>query len=203
MEPDRELEKIHKYAMRVIAHKVRRLIEDEEFLESDAEDLEQEILLDVLDRLPRYNAEKGMKPKTFVSMVIKRKICNLIRHRDQEMRNPSREECSLNECIPNGDSALIPRSETIAAPATKGQPGADGSACLLGDDINAVVSQLPEELRRICELLPKFTPAEVARELGLPRSTLNDRLKKLRAIFDAAGLRDCVGAPPLTRSCAG
>jgi RNA polymerase sigma-70 factor (ECF subfamily) len=49
---------------------------------------------------------------------------------------------------------------------------------------------LPDELRDLCERLRDDTMAEIAREMGVPRTTLYDRLSKLRDAFREAGLED-------------
>ena len=57
-------------------------------------------------------------------------------------------------------------------------------------DLGQAIASLPEELRDLCLRLHDSTMAEVAREMGIPRTTLYDRLSKLRDAFREAGLTD-------------
>jgi RNA polymerase sigma-70 factor (ECF subfamily) len=57
-------------------------------------------------------------------------------------------------------------------------------------DLGQAIASLPEELRDLCLRLHDSTMAEVAREMGIPRTTLYDRLSKLRDAFREAGLED-------------
>jgi RNA polymerase sigma-70 factor (ECF subfamily) len=57
-------------------------------------------------------------------------------------------------------------------------------------DLDRAIASLPDELRDLCERLRYDTMAEIAREMGVPRTTLYDRLSKLRDAFREAGLED-------------
>ena len=57
-------------------------------------------------------------------------------------------------------------------------------------DLDRAIASLPDELRDLCERLRDDTMAEIAREMGVPRTTLYDRLSKLRDAFREAGLED-------------
>ena len=55
-------------------------------------------------------------------------------------------------------------------------------------DTAAVLATLPRPARELCERLKKDTVAEVARQMGVPRSTLRDDIARLRDHFRAMGL---------------
>ncbi len=46
------------------------------------------------------------------------------------------------------------------------------------------------ELRELCKRLDTDTVTEISRDTGIPRGTIYESIKKLRAIFEDAGLRD-------------
>ena len=56
-------------------------------------------------------------------------------------------------------------------------------------DIEAVLAELPPELREAAAMLAVMPIAEVARKLGVPRATFYDnQLAQIRAVFEAKGL---------------
>jgi hypothetical protein len=56
-------------------------------------------------------------------------------------------------------------------------------------DLADVVAHLPKELRDLAERLKSRSLSETSRELGIPRSTLQRRVHRLRQYFEDAGLR--------------
>ena len=57
-------------------------------------------------------------------------------------------------------------------------------------DVDRVIAALPEDLQELCEKLQSSNMAEIAREMGVPRSTLYGKLTKLRDAFREAGLEE-------------
>ena len=53
-----------------------------------------------------------------------------------------------------------------------------------------VIAALPEDLQDLCEKLQSSNMAEIAREMGVPRSTLYGKLTKLRDAFRDGGLEE-------------
>ena len=56
---DNRYEGIDEYAVRIIKHKARQLVGRAGFTESDREDLEQEMMLDLLRRLPKFDPKRA------------------------------------------------------------------------------------------------------------------------------------------------
>lgn len=57
-------------------------------------------------------------------------------------------------------------------------------------DLERVIAALPEDLQDLCEKLQSSNMAEIAREMGVPRSTLYGKLTKLRDAFRDGGLEE-------------
>jgi RNA polymerase sigma-70 factor (ECF subfamily) len=57
-------------------------------------------------------------------------------------------------------------------------------------DVARVLDTLPEDLRDLCERLRESNMAEIARETGIARTTLYDKLTRIREAFRQAGLDD-------------
>jgi RNA polymerase sigma-70 factor (ECF subfamily) len=83
------------YARDVIRHKARQLIGKYGFTRDDYDDLQQEMMLDLLRRLGKYDPSRaGLS--TFVARIVDRKVSTLIRHQRQEKRDYRRQVCSLD-----------------------------------------------------------------------------------------------------------
>jgi RNA polymerase sigma-70 factor (ECF subfamily) len=184
---------IDEYAARLIRHKAYQLIGTAGFTASDRQDLEQEMVLDLIMRLPKFDENKATH-KTFVARIIERKISKLIRHRTQEIRDYRREGRSLNEQIVGDDGAAVERGDTLAHDEvdrrlSKRQLTRQEHLDLV-IDMADVISLLPDHLRRLCELLQTDNVSDAARQAGIPRTTINDHVRKLRALFEDAKLGD-------------
>jgi RNA polymerase sigma-70 factor (ECF subfamily) len=57
-------------------------------------------------------------------------------------------------------------------------------------DLERVIAALPEDLQDLCEKLQSSNMAEIARGMGVPRSTLYGKLTKLRDAFRDGGLEE-------------
>lgn len=194
------------YAIRLIRHKARQLARNEGFTPQDIEDIRQDLIVDLLERLPKFDATKSAY-NTFVDRIVNRKVARLMRDRNCEKRDPRREACSLNEYIDDGEGGTVERSQTIAAEEADRRLGrqarSNQETAELVLDVEAVLKRLPDNLRTPCELLKTGSIADAARAMGVPRTTLNDHVKKLREFFEAAGLRDYLVGCPSSGVCAG
>ena len=184
---------INDYAEELIYHKARQLVGTAGFTKDDVEDLEQEMRLDLLERLPKFDANKATY-NTFVSRLVERKISNLIRHRTQEMRDFRCEEGSIHDVVESGDSGdeKVERIETVTQDEQDFRLGKHVRSTEerrdLKLDISLVLSKLPPDLRELAELLQGMSITDVAHELGIARPTVYDRLKRLRQAFEELGI---------------
>jgi RNA polymerase sigma-70 factor (ECF subfamily) len=62
--------------------------------------------------------------------------------------------------------------------------------CDLRLDVERVMGMLAPELRELCNRLRTQTLSEISEEVGVPRHCLYTSIRKLRCIFEEAGLRD-------------
>lgn len=182
------------YALELVHHKARQLVGKAGYTRDDLDDIKQDLILDLLERLPKFDPGKATY-NTFIARVVERKISNLLRDRQAEMRDHRRDACSLNEEIDDGQGKTVERNTTISQDEHDLRTGKyfrpAGERADLQLDLSDVLSELPEELRAAAEMLMAMRPAQVARELGIPRSTFYEtHLAQLRAAFKAKGLDD-------------
>ena len=78
-----------------IARKARQLAGKAGFTPSDVEDIEQDIRMDVLKRLPRFDPAKSNR-HTFIALVVRRRVASILEARRAVKRNGDRRPQSLN-----------------------------------------------------------------------------------------------------------
>ncbi|MEZ4600614.1 MAG: sigma-70 family RNA polymerase sigma factor, partial [Syntrophotaleaceae bacterium] len=109
---DKRYEGIDEYAVQIIKYKARQLVGRVGFTESDREDLEQEMLMDLLQRLPKYNADRAQR-NTFIARVVEHKIATIIEARKAGLRDYRLCNCSLNDRLEDEEGGSVERMETI------------------------------------------------------------------------------------------
>jgi RNA polymerase sigma-70 factor, ECF subfamily len=193
MRPSQKQDGIPEYAAWLIKHKAKQLIGKAGYTSSDQADLEQEMFLDLIGRLPKFDPSKATS-KTFIARIVEHKISNLIRHRTSEMRDFRLEAGSLNHLVEDGDGNSVEFGDLIAQEDVDVQLGRFTRDSMeekdFLHDMETTLAGLPENLRRLCELLATGTISDAARKAGIPRTTLHDQVKRLRAIFEDAGLQN-------------
>lgn len=179
---DRNQNRPNDYAARLIQFKARMLSRRWAFAGDDREDIEHDLWLDLLERLPKYDPDKATL-NTFIALVVERRVATLIRDRSTEKRSPDREECSLDDPVLDADGRVVPRHETT--------PEAANDPARLRDlerDVAHVVAHLPDDLRAIALALAFGTQNSVGPELGFSRRAMAKAVEQLREIFRDAGL---------------
>jgi len=177
---------LDRFAAWFVHHKAKQLIGRAGFTKDDLADLKQDLTLDLLQRLEQFNAERAQR-RTFVVMVVEHCIAAILEHRTAAMRDRRREQCSLNDRVSDHESKTVERHETIDAGFLGRGDVKPGD---LAVDVHAVIAGLPHRLQVLCVHLQTKTPAEIARELGVPRMTLYGDIKRLKTAFERARLSD-------------
>ncbi len=184
---------IDEYAVQIIKHKARRLVRGAGFTKSDREDLEQEMVLDLLSRLAKFNPERTQR-NTFIACVVEHKVATIIEARKAGKRDYRLCTCSLNDQLGDEDGNSIERIEIFDQEDYLLRTGnLLRTAAELHDlsiDIQKVVTNLPPKLRELCERLKTKSVTEISRDTGIPRGTVYETGKKLRTLFEDAGLKD-------------
>ena len=130
-----------------------------------AEDIAQESFLAALRALPRFDLRRPLRP--WLHRIVVNRAIDWSRARAQ-------------------------RAE-VTADAAPDAPWVDGGPDAFGEDIMAALLRLAPEQRAVIVLryVLDFTPGEIASALGLPRGTVNSRLRRG---LDTLG--DDVAGPP-------
>lgn len=128
----------------------------------DREDLEQEMVLGVWRALPRYDPSRASL-RTFIERVIANRFASLLRARRRQLKVESFEGQNL------GTRDGIPALE-------------------FRTDVQRVVGSLAERDRRLVLRMMAHSPTEASRSLGISRSTVYARIRRIRFVFQEAGL---------------
>jgi RNA polymerase sigma-70 factor (ECF subfamily) len=179
----------------IIRGAVNQIIGQAGFREQDREDLEQDLLLHVLRRLKSFDPAKG-KPGAFVSMLVKRQRASILRDR-RALKRRGRAVVSLHVLVPVDENDLVELGQTISRRENDARrqchPRSDEEMAQLQADVRDTIAKLPPDQRTLAERLQHQTPSEIARQTGVPRTTLYELIRPIRRRFERAGLKDYIG----------
>jgi DNA-directed RNA polymerase specialized sigma24 family protein len=114
----------------------------------------------------------------FVTTVIERAVAMILRERLAKKRDGGAVQSLDHAHEKAGDSA-----EPID-PRRSHEEQID-----LATDLTEALAKLPDDLRALAERLKSQSLSQAARDLGVPRSTLQRQVQRLRRCFEDAGLR--------------
>ncbi len=168
------------YARTTIHYAVDRLVGHNNFTESDRDDLEQDLALDLIERLPDFDPARA-KRSTFIMRCVEHRIANLIRDRHRARRDPRR-ACRI------GDDGVEDKRTVSISSVTDGHAASERERTDLRIDLAATVAALPTHLQSICSLLPDHSPYAISRRLGMSKRAIYRDVNTIRAAFTSAGL---------------
>lgn len=167
----------------------------------DCEDLAQDLRLDLIRRLPAYDASRASR-RTFISRVVANHACTLAVARRAAKRDSRRVAYSLDAPADADD----PASETHGGLLTEddldpqfrvGRAVREARADLK-ISLSLAGVRMPAPLRRVCDLLGEgYSVTEIACQLEVHRCTVHERKTELRRWLRAAGF-DSSPNPPDT-----
>jgi DNA-directed RNA polymerase specialized sigma24 family protein len=160
----------------------------------DADDIAQDLRLDLFERAPRYDSTRASY-ETFADRVTANRIATLASptarlRAERGMRD-------LHGPSGKGDGEGLPLADTLPeSSALHAAERAEADVALgLRRDVSRLLAALPPACRQVAVALVEMSPTEAARALGLNRCTIYARLASIRAAARALGLEDYVRAP--------
>ncbi len=178
------------HAARLIRKETQKLVGRYGFTPPDADDIAQELHLELHLKLPDGGRDPRV-PKSHITVVIRRRVADLIEERSAAKRDWRKNAHSLNDRIKDGEEEME-WGETIAQEKYLDRMGALQIPEILRRDLRldleAAVKALPPELRQIAAILSTDSLAEASRATGIPLSTLKRKVRQLREIFRRRGL---------------
>ena len=185
-------EEFDRFTRGIIRRKVKQLIGRAGFKTQDGEEIEQDLIWRVLQSLPSFDPGQAHR-NVFVTTVVERYVANVLRNKRAGKRD-CRRVCSLNVVIAEDSEETVELGDTIGQRELDAQrcryPRSDEELAQLAQDMADVIATLPDELRDLAERLKTQNVSEIARDMGIPRTTLHESVRRLRRRFENAGLKD-------------
>jgi DNA-directed RNA polymerase specialized sigma24 family protein len=177
-------QQIESDVLRLTRIKSRQLAGKYGFARYDAQDIQQDLLLDYLKRAPCYNAHR-CNPRTFAHLVVRNRVSRLIEERSAACRDYR--QVSVDGTRDTQD----PNSTEICAVRSRvaGRNTGFEARLNLRLDVERALTRLPRPLAGLCRLLMICeTSSEAAARAGISRATLYRHIRDVRAAFTQAGL---------------
>lgn len=167
-----------------------KLAREYELQTADREDLEQDMLLEVLERKHTFEPEKA-SPQTFLRMVMYGRGRKFLRTRQRESA-PVDAATSLYDLTPDGNGKTVAMHETfdrarVLSALGRGQPDWPARADM-SMDAEKIFSSLSGQQREICHLLVQMSERSIAKRLGFSRERVTEELGRIRNAFRQGGL---------------
>jgi DNA-directed RNA polymerase specialized sigma24 family protein len=183
------------YAKTTIKLSARKLIGKCGITAADLEDIESEMMLDVLHRLPQHNSRRWSY-KTFIPHIVKNKSHHVLRSRCAEKEYFFRQAQSMDApCKSDTDAGneSLTLHDVISQESLHGTRGLNdfehGELC---SDLASVISNLSDVQRQCCHaIMNEESVAKIAKDHDMPRSTFYKHvIVPIRQAFREAGLED-------------
>lgn len=168
----------------------RRLVRQLRLPRAELDDVRQDLLVDLIARLPAYEAERGSLG-AFAGIVLRNQATRIAAKVKRQRQLHGAVPVSLDEPVPDSDG--LTRGDLVAEE--------DGLAALLGQpidtfaeidrrlDVERAMGGLGRADGRLCAELSRATADRLAASGRGARSSLYRRVKDLRLTLTAMGLR--------------
>ena len=182
------------YARTTIKFYAKKLIGKCGITKADLEDIEQEMMLDVLQRMPKH--DQRWSYKTFITHIVKNKSHHILRSRHTGKESLFRSALSMDApCKTNGDGGdnVLTFHDVVSNESLDWGNGTSSSDPRhLNIDLAEVISKLSEIQKQCCQALMNHEPiTKIAEDHDMPRSTFYKHvILPIREAFVEAGLEE-------------
>ncbi len=175
---------VDSYAASFVSFKAKVLIRTPHYTHDDLEDLEQELMLAYLLAWPSFDPDKG-NPKSFIKTVINNRAAEMLREAEAQKRWTGLKTISLSTPISDDTDATI-SDQIMSDESLWGDVFGMHSHAMAEQSIDTqkLLAELPDDLRQTYRLLMEYSVTEAAGLLGIPRTTMSSRLKKLKKFME-------------------
>lgn len=199
MEPRNRYDGVSPRVIRNIRYQAARLARNGALPGMDKDDIEQELMLDLLRRKDRFDPRRASFD-TFADRVIQHRVASLTAPTTR--LRAERITISIDVHLSaggNGDGGAmecdIPEADGLYAAPCEPADTRIG----LARDVGRFLDSLSPALRRYADILTADNVCTAAREAGLHRSTIYERLGQIRRNAEACGLHEYLGRIPTVR----
>jgi RNA polymerase sigma factor (sigma-70 family) len=176
----------------LIQRKINQLIGRAGFNRQDGEDLEQELYVRILQSFPNFNSNVAHY-NAYITTVVERHVANILRNKQAGKRD-HRRISSLNVIITRTDEGPTELAQTIGDRELDARIGrhrcADEESTQLAIDMDSMIGTMPDQWQTLLQMRKTLTMSEICRKMGVPRTTLNDWMRRIRQRFEKSNMRD-------------
>jgi len=169
----------------------RALVGTAGFAEQDLDDIRQEMRLEVITRLPKFDPRRAQR-NTFITRIIERKARQLIRHRKAEKRDRRHEAYSLDATVKDAEGRGVARqqllSESDQTRRVMRRARLPQYRRSLRENVAHAVAALPEEEQAFCRLVQRVGLERLRREMVISPRELDAQVKRIRRHLTQAGM---------------
>ena len=187
------------FAARLIRRKAGQLVTRDRIGQSDREDFEQDLKLDLLQRLAKFDPALG-RWNAFVCTVTEHYVATFLQRQRAQKRGAGQTLVSLSRILSSPCGPQVESGRGIPSRLSEPVSHYQIQSIELALDVETILVRLPDDLQGLCRRLETDTVRETARRAGIPRTTLHDRLAKLRKTFIAAGFWEFLREPTVISS---
>jgi RNA polymerase sigma-70 factor (ECF subfamily) len=192
---------VDRFTQGIIRRKAKQLVGRTGFTEHDREDIQQDLLVRILQGLRRFDPSRGHRNR-FITTVAERYVANILRNKQAQKRD-HRRVSSLNQTVETTSGKPVRLERAISDRERNSHlyrhQRSDEELAQLALDMAEVIASLPESWQMLLKLRKTRTMAKIASELGVPRTTLNDQMRRIRQRFEDAGMREYLEESPSSR----
>lgn len=171
--------KVNTYVRERLEFKISRLIRKCGVPEDEADDIQQDMLLCLIQGLSSYHSGAS-KWKTYISGILNR------RYRHHLRQYICREQHDVMKPVPIEE--LSPESSEFIGNFV--DPVHDYHVSDMEADVAMVIKRLPPKLQAICSLLSQYPAGKAAKIAGFARSKLYRYIAVIRSEFARAGFSE-------------
>ena len=169
----------------IIKRKAKQLVGRTGFKQQDIEDLEQDLMLRLIQGLQSYDPEIAHQ-KSFVTAIVERAVATILRDVQAGKRDHGDQQ-SLEVLVEMTGESSTRLSNTIGDREYNRRRGRHPRTAeelqSLSSDLAAVIGSLTADQQQLAEKLKSESIAGSAREFCIPRTTLNDAVRRLQSRF--------------------
>lgn len=175
------------YARALVRSRVSKLTGQLHIQRCDLEDLEQEVLAFLYQRLPQFDSDRG-SIEAFTNQVVTSKIRNIISHHVTKTQDFTITEYSLDETVQISENVFAARYELVDAQLAV--QSREFIECYTHDqldlkaDIDRIIDLLPTGYSELCDALKTSNITDAAREMGISRREAARRVRTIRSILN-------------------
>lgn len=176
MDEQQFLQQIDPEVINLAHYKGQQLAGKYGFAKHDAEDIQQDLLLDYLQRSRSFDSHR-CSHRTFTRLVVNNCVATIIEARKASFRGYGVRRLALNELFDSEDPNSPELAESLLDPHTRSFEATLNRAL----DVDRLLARLPVALSRLCRsIMVCDTCAEAATEAGVSRATFYRQIRRVR-----------------------